>query len=189
MGQIVLVRHGETAWSLAGKHTGRTDVPLTEEGRRQAAGLASRLRWLQPVIVLTSPRQRAMDTCRLAGFGDLAAPSDDLAEWDYGDCEGRTTTEIRAEVPGWSLWRDGVPGGETAAQVAIRADRIIGRLQRETGDALLFSHGHLLRVLAARWLELPPDAGRLLALAPASVSVLGWEREQPVLSSWNETLR
>jgi probable phosphoglycerate mutase len=185
--EIVLVRHGETAWATAGRHTGRTDVPLTDGGRSQAAALAPRLARLAFDVVLTSPRVRARETCRLAGFGAVAEVSDDLVEWDYGAYEGRTTAEIRADAPGWSLWRDGVPDGETAEQVGRRADRVVARLLQVDGNALVFSHAHLLRVLAARWLDLAPDAGRLFALAPASVSVLGWEREQPVLRGWNET--
>jgi broad specificity phosphatase PhoE len=182
----VVVRHGETAWSLSGQHTSHTDVPLTEDGERAAAGLAARLTGRTFAVVLTSPLRRAADTCRLAGFGDVAQETDDLTEWDYGDYEGRTTAEIRAEVPGWTLWRDGVPGGETATQVAARADRVIERVRSAPGDALLFSHGHFLRVLAARWVGLGPDAGRFFALAPASVGVLGWEREQPVVDRWND---
>jgi probable phosphoglycerate mutase len=184
---VVLVRHGETGWTISGQHTGRTDVPLTDEGRRQAERLRDRLLRLEPAIVLTSPRQRAQETCRLAGLGEVAVVDDDLVEWDYGEYEGRTTVEIREEVPDWTLWRDGVPEGETAAEVGARADRVIERLRR-AGDAVVFSHGHLLRVLAARWLDLPPDAGRLLVLHPASVSQLGWEREQAVLRSWNDTV-
>lgn len=183
----MLVRHGETAWSIAGRHTGRTEVPLTDGGRRQASALAPRLGRRAFDVVLTSPRERAMETCRLAGFGAVAEVSDDLAEWDYGAYEGRTTADIRADAPGWSLWRDGVPDGETAAEVARRADRIIARLLALDGDALVFAHAHLLRVLAARWLGLPPEGGRLFTLEPASISVLGWEREQQVVRSWNET--
>jgi probable phosphoglycerate mutase len=183
---VVLVRHGETEWTISGRHTGRTDVPLTEEGRRQAERLGPRLSGRKFVLVLTSPLQRARETCRLAGFGDVAELCDDCREWDYGEYEGRTTAEIRAEAPGWSLWRDNVPGGETAAEVAARADRVIERLRRADGDSLVFSHGHFLRVLAARWLGLGPEEGRLFALGPASLSVLGWEREQAVLSLWNE---
>jgi probable phosphoglycerate mutase len=184
--EAVLVRHGETAWTISGQHTGRTDVLLTEEGRRQAERLGPRLAGRTFALVLTSPLQRAVETCRLAGFGEAAELCDDCREWDYGEYEGRTTAEIRTEVPSWSLWRDGVPGGETAAQVAARADRVIERLRGAAGDALVFSHGHFLRVLTARWLGLGPEEGRLFALSPASVSVLGWEREEAVLSRWNE---
>ena len=183
---MVLVRHGETDWTRSGQHTSRTDVPLTERGRRQAEELRKPLAGRQFATVLASPRQRAMDTGRLAGYGDVLTTSDDIAEWDYGTYEGLTTADIRADVPGWTLWRDGVPGGETAAQVAARADRLIAIVRGGTGDVLAFSHGHFLRMLAARWIGLGPDAGVLFALGPASVSVLGWEREQPVLSSWND---
>jgi probable phosphoglycerate mutase len=184
--EVVLVRHGETAWTISGQHTSRTDVPLTAEGRRQAERLAARLAGREFAVVLTSPLKRAAETCRLAGFGDVAELCDDCREWDYGEYEGRTTPEIRTDVPDWSVWRDGVPGGETAAQVAARADRVIDRLRGAAGDSLLFSHGHFLRVLAARWLDLGHEDGRLFALGPASISVLGWEREQAVLTRWNE---
>ena len=184
----MLVRHGETAWTISGRHTGRSDVPLTDEGRRQAGRLAPVLAGRPFAAVLTSPLGRALDTCRLAGFGDVASVSGDVVEWDYGDYDGRTTAEIRGSHPGWSLWSDGVPGGEAAAEVAARADRVIGGLRAAGGDALVFSHGHFLRVLAARWLGLGPASGRLFALGPASISVLGWEREQPVLAGWNDTL-
>ncbi|HZQ83254.1 MAG TPA: histidine phosphatase family protein [Acidimicrobiales bacterium] len=183
--EVVLVRHGETARTIGGRHTGRTDVPLTEVGRHQAEHVAARLAERHFTVVLTSPLQRAADTSALAGFAG-AEPSEDVVEWDYGAYEGRTTEEIRAERPGWSLWRDGVPGGETAAQVAERADRVVQRLRRAEGDALVFSHGHFLRVLAARWLGLNADAGRFFTLRPAGTSILGWEREQPVLARWNE---
>jgi probable phosphoglycerate mutase len=183
--EVVLVRHGETAWTIGGRHTGRTDVPLTEAGRHQAEHLAARLAGHRFTVVLTSPLQRAAHTSALAGF-TRAEPSEDVVEWDYGAYEGRTTEEIRAERPGWSLWRDGVPGGETAAQVAERADRVVQRLRRAEGDALVFSHGHFLRVLAARWLGLDPNDGRFFTLRPAGTSILGWEREQPVLVRWNE---
>lgn len=181
------MRHGETPWTISGQHTGRTDVSLTAEGRCEAERLAPRLAGRTFARVLTSPVQRATETCRLAGFTELAELCDDCREWDYGDYEGRTTEEIRADVPGWSLWRDDVPGGETAAQVAARADRVIERLRGAPGDALVFSHGHFLRVLTARWLGLGPEDGRLFALSPASISVLGWEREQAVITQWNET--
>ena len=185
MSVIVLVRHGDTPWSISGQHTGRTDVPLNAEGRTQAAALGSRLAGRAFGLVLSSPRQRAVDTARLAGFGDELVLDEDLVEWDYGDYEGRTTADIRAEAPGWTLWADGVPNGETVAEVAWRADRVLARAADAGADVLLFSHGHLLRVLAARWLGLDPRDGRLLALAAGSVSELGWEREQAVLASWN----
>jgi probable phosphoglycerate mutase len=183
---MVLVRHGETAWTMSGQHTSRTDVALTERGRRQAAQLSKPLASWQFATVLASPRRRAVDTGRLAGYGDVLTTCDDLAEWDYGSYEGRTTADIRHEVPGWTLWRDGVSGGETASQVAARADRVIAAALGGAGDVLVFSHGHFLRVLAARWIGLGPDAGSLFALSPASISTLGWEREQPVLASWND---
>jgi len=183
-GEVVLVRHGETEWTLSRQHTSRTDVPLTDRGRERAAALVDRLAARRFALVLTSPRRRAADTCRAAGFPD-ATVDDDLVEWDYGDYEGRTTAEIREERPGWTLWQDGAPGGETAAEVTARADRVVRRVRAVDGDVAVFSHGHFLRVLAARWLGLPATEGRLFALDPGSTSVLGWEREQPVLSRWN----
>jgi broad specificity phosphatase PhoE len=183
--EVVLVRHGETEWSRTGKHTGRTDVPLTELGRQQAREVGLALQWREFALVLTSPLGRALETCRLTGYGEVALSRDDLMEWDYGAYEGRTTVDIRKERPGWSLWSDGVPGGETDAQVGARADRVIEEVRSAGGDALVFAHGHLLRVLAARWLGLEPAAGRLFALDPATISVLGYERETPVLRSWN----
>ena len=181
----MLVRHGETEWSRAGKHTGRTDVPLTDRGREQALAVGEALRGRQFALVLTSPLQRAADTCRLAGFGDQAQERDDLVEWDYGAYEGRTTEEIRKERPGWLVWDDELPGGETLAQVGVRADRVIGEVRAAEGDALLFAHGHVLRILAARWLGLEPRAGRLFALDPATLSTLGYEHETAVLRVWN----
>jgi broad specificity phosphatase PhoE len=183
--RVVLVRHGQTAWSLSEQHTGRTDVPLTDVGRRQATELGPRLGGWRFARVLTSPLTRALDTCRLAGFGDAAEVDDDLAEWDYGDYDGRRTLDIRDERPGWDVWIDGVPGGETVEEVGRRAQRVIDEVRDTEGDVALFAHGHLLRVLAARWIGLPPDAGRLLALSTASVSVLGWERETAVVERWN----
>ena len=185
MGEIWLIRHGETAWSLSGQHTGRTDVPLTPEGVRQAEALGDRLAGKRFALVLTSPRARARETCRLAGLAGAAQVDDDLAEWDYGDLEGRTGAEIRADMPGWTIWSGPVPGGETAAQVGARADRVLARARAAGGDVALFAHGHLLRVAAARWLGLPPAEGRLFALDTASVSVLGLEQELPVIRSWN----
>jgi len=184
--EVVLVRHGETEWSRSGKHTGRTDVPLTEEGRRQAQAVGDALRGRGFALVLTSPLERARETCRLAGFDDQAQTRDELMEWDYGACEGRTTPEIREERPGWTLWRDGVTGGETIEQVASRVDLVIEEIRGADGDALLFAHGHVLRVLTARWLGLEPHAGRLFALDPATLSTLGYERETPVIRVWNE---
>jgi broad specificity phosphatase PhoE len=183
--EVVLVRHGQTEWSAAGRHTGRTDVPLTEEGRRQAVALQACLSQWRFVLVLSSPLQRAAETCRLAGLGDGAKVRDDLLEWDYGDNEGRTTGEIRSTKPGWSLWRDGVPNGESAEAVAARADRVIAEVRSAGGDVALFAHGHLLRVLTARWLDLPPDRGRSFVLETATLSVLGYERENPAIVRWN----
>ncbi|HEX8026360.1 MAG TPA: histidine phosphatase family protein [Candidatus Limnocylindrales bacterium] len=181
-----LVRHGETEWARDGKHTSRTDVPLTDLGRSQAVAAGRKLAGATFAEVLSSPRKRALDTARIAGFGSRVALDDDLVEWDYGSDEGRTTPEIRADRPGWTIWGDGPLGGETIAEVAARADRVIARVRAADGDVLLFAHGHVLRVLAARWLDLPPVDGRLFALSTATVSVLGWEREQPVLLRWNE---
>ncbi|HQT94131.1 MAG: histidine phosphatase family protein [Acidobacteria bacterium 21-70-11] len=186
MGEIWLIRHGETAWSLAGRHTGTTDVPLTPHGVRQAERLGRRIAGKRFALVLTSPLARARETCLLAGLAAGAEADADLAEWDYGDLEGRTSAEIRTGTPGWTIWTGAVPGGETAAQVGARADRAIGRAQGADGDVALFAHGHLLRVLAARWLGLAPAAGRYFALDTASVSVLGVEQDLPVIRSWNE---
>jgi broad specificity phosphatase PhoE len=183
--EIVLVRHGETEWSRTGRHTGRTDVPLTEQGRAEAEAIGAALAERQFALVLTSPLQRASETCRLAGLGDVAAERAELREWDYGHYEGRKTIEIRQDRPGWSLWKDGVPGGETLLEVGERADRVIEELRSVRGDAALFAHGHLLRVLAARWLGLQPAAGRLLALDAGTIGVLGYERETAVLRGWN----
>jgi probable phosphoglycerate mutase len=185
--QVVLVRHGQTEWSLSGQHTGTTDMPLTDEGRRHAEALGARLAGWSFALVLTSPLSRAVDTCRLAGLGDDAQPTDDLREWDYGEYEGRRTVDIREERPGWALWQDGVPGGETVEQVGLRADRVIDVARSAGGDVALFAHGHVLRVIGARWVGLPPDHGALLALSTASISVLGWERETAVIERWNET--
>ena len=182
---ITLVRHGETDWSRSGRHTGRTDVPLTDAGRRQAGQAGAKLAHHQFELVLTSPLSRAVETCRLAGMGD-GDPCDDLMEWDYGAYEGRTTDAIRAERPGWLLWRDGTPGGEQPGDVSTRADRLIAKLREISGDALLFAHGHILRMLAARWVGLGPDGGSHLALDPATISVLGYEREVAVVRLWNE---
>lgn len=187
--EVFLVRHGETLWSRSGRHTGRTDIPLTDAGRREAAHVRAALRCLSFALVLTSPLQRAAETCRLAGSGAVAQPRDELQEWDYGAYEGRTTAEIRLEVPGWSLWREGVPDGETVEQVGERVDRVIAEIRATAGDVALFSHGHVLRALAARWLGLPPSAGRLLALDTAAISVLGYERETAVIRRWNEPVR
>jgi probable phosphoglycerate mutase len=184
---VVLVRHGETEWSLNGRHTGRTDIPLDPAGRAQAEGLAASLSRWHFELVLTSPLQRARETCRLAGFGDRAQIRAELAEWDYGQYEGLTSAEIRASRPEWSLWRDGAPGGESPTEVARRVDSIIAEVRALKGHVLLFAHGHLLRVLAARWLGEGPSAGRFYALEAASRSVLGYEHGQPVIERWNET--
>ena len=183
--EIVLARHGETEWSRDGRHTGTTDIPLTEEGRRQALLLRDALSEWSFELVLSSPLQRALDTRRLAGLGDAAEITEDLREWDYGDYEGVTTAEIRASRPDWNLWRDGCPGGEDAAAVGARADRVLARLDGLEGAVALFAHGHVLRVLAARWLGLGPEAGALLALGTATLSVLGYERETRVIRRWN----
>jgi broad specificity phosphatase PhoE len=184
--EVVLVRHGETDWSAHLRHTGRTDVPLTEEGRRQAEQVGGALRGRSFALVLTSPLERASETCRLAGFGGLAQTRTELMEWDYGEYEGRTTLDIRREVPDWTIWRYGARGGESPDRVRARADDVLQELRAVSGDALVFSHGHFLRVLAARWLGLGPREGRLFALDPARLSALGYEREQPVLRIWNE---
>ena len=184
-GELWLIRHGETEWSRSGAHTGRTDLPLTDRGRRNAAAIGRLLKGRPFALVLTSPLQRAIDTCRLAGYGDAAQVDPRLAEWDYGDYEGRTTAEIRKEVPGWSLWTSPVPHGETLHQVAARARAAIARATEAGGDAALFAHGHVLRILTACWLDLPPVCGRLFALDTASVSTLGFERETRVISRWN----
>ncbi|MFE0424614.1 histidine phosphatase family protein [Streptomyces sp. NPDC058953] len=191
--RILLVRHGQTEWSLLGKHTGRTDIPLVEEGRRGAKLLGERLRgtpWdgLPDVAVRTSPLARAAQTCELAGFGDRAEPWDALMEWDYGAYEGRTTPEIRADGrPEWVIWRDGVEGGETLADVARRVDEVVESVRSGDRDTLLFAHGHVLRVLCSRWLGLGPEFAARIALAPASLSVLGWAYGEPALEAWNDT--
>jgi probable phosphoglycerate mutase len=186
---LYLARHGETAWSLTGQHTGLTDLPLTEHGERNARHLGERLRGLKFAKVFTSPLQRAMRTCELAGFKSSAEIDKDLVEWNYGDYEGRRTLEIRAERPDWQLFRDGCPGGESPEQVGVRADRVVKRVRAEPGDVLLFSSGHFLRVLAARWLGLEPAAGRFFTLDTASLSELGYEKNltAPVVRLWNST--
>jgi len=183
--EIWLIRHGETAWTISGAHTGRTDIPLTENGRRHAREIGAQLAGRPFALVLTSPLQRARETCRLAGYGDVTQIDPDLHEWDYGAYEGRTSAQIQKEAPGWTIWTGAVPGGETIQQVAARAQRVIERALGAGGDVALFAHGHFLRVLTACWLGLPPDAGRLFALSTASLSVLGFERETRVISEWN----
>lgn len=184
---IVLVRHGETEWSRSGQHTSRTDLPLIEEGRERAEALGPILARWDFALVLTSPLRRARETCELAGFGDRAEVCEDLREWDYGDYEGLTTPQIREERPDWSLWRDGCPDGEQPEQVGARADQALARLRAADGDALAFAHGHIFRVLAARWIELPPAGGARLALKAGAMSVLGYERETEVIQVWNDT--
>jgi broad specificity phosphatase PhoE len=183
---LTLVRHGDTEWSLSGRHTGWTDIPLVESGRRQAKLLGGRLAGRSFALVLSSPLSRAHETCRLAGLGDEVTVDPDLREWDYGDLEGLTSDEIRRSMPGWTIWSGPVPGGETADQVGQRADRVIERVMSVDGDVAIFAHGHLLRVLAARWLGLPADQGALFELATATLSRLGWERERRVIELWNE---
>jgi broad specificity phosphatase PhoE len=182
--EVWLVRHGETAWSRDWLHTSVTDVPLTEHGVEMARLLGARLAGLRFSLVLTSPRTRSRHTAELAGFGD-AVVDDDLAEWDYGGFEGLTTTEIRERVPGWTVWTHPTPGGETAAQVSKRMDRVLARVRTAHGDALLFGHAHSLRVLTARWLGLDASDGRLFRLDTGTISVLGYERESPVIRTWN----
>ncbi len=188
---VYLARHGETAWSLSGQHTGRTDLPLTERGERQARALGERLRGAHFAKVLTSPSQRARRTAELAGFGSLAEIDPDLAEWDYGQYEGRRTADILAERPGWYIFRDGCPGGETPDQVGTRADRVIQRIRAVHGDVLISSSAHILRVLAVRWLGLEPAAGRYLWLDTASLSIFSYEHNlaEPAIRLWNETHR
>lgn len=185
---IYAVRHGETAWSLSGQHTGLTDLPLTPSGEHRAHRLVARLAGCSFAAVLTSPLQRAARTCELAGFGAAAAREGDLVEWDYGDYEGRRSVEIHAERPDWLLFRDGCPGGESPAQVGARADRVVHRLRAVGGDVLIFSSGHFLRTLAARWLGLPPSAGQSFLLGTASVSILGYEHnlQEPAIHLWND---
>jgi probable phosphoglycerate mutase len=182
---VFVIRHGETAWSLSGQHTGTTDIPLTDNGRR----LATRLR---PVLaresfarVLTSPLRRARETCELVGLAGTAAVDPDLVEWNYGKYEGLTPAQIHVTAPGWLIFRDGAPGGETPAEVGARVDRVIGRVRAVEGDVALFAHGHVLRVLVARWLDLPPAAGRLFLLDTGTVSILSYYRGLPALKTWN----
>jgi broad specificity phosphatase PhoE len=185
-GEIWLVRHGETEWTGTGQHTSRTDVPLTDAGREQARLLGARLGARGFALVLSSPLSRAVDTCRLAGYGDAVEITDDLREWEYGEYEGRTTIDIRKERPGWTVWM-GSPGGESLDSAGARARRVLERAAGAGGDAVLFSHGHFLRVLGACWIGLPPAGGRLLVLGTAAICVLGYERETRVLREWNHT--
>lgn len=189
--RLWLMRHGETEWSRSGAHTSRTDLPLTPEGERRATNLKRLLGGRFFALVLTSPMRRAIDTCRLAGYAEAAQSTPDLREWDYGTYEGRTTADIQTENPGWSIWTGAPPDGETADQVGARADRVIERALSAASDAALdialFGHGHMLRVLAARWLGLTPTGGRFFALSTGSVSVLAYERETRVIERWNQT--
>ena len=183
--QLWLIRHGETEWTLSGAHTGSTDIPLTDAGRRQALKLKEALAGRRFALVLSSPLSRARETCNLAGLGGAAQIDPNLVEWRYGDYEGRTTDQIHAQAPGWSLWRSGVPNGERIAEVASRASCVIRQALQADGDVALFGHGHILRILAACWLELPPESGRLFALDTAAIGVLGYERDVRVMSRWN----
>jgi broad specificity phosphatase PhoE len=182
---IVLVRHAETEWSVTGRHTSFTDLPLTAKGASRANALSTRLKAHTFESVLTSPLRRSVETCRIAGFGQLAQVRQDLTEWDYGDYEGMTTDEIRQQRPGWLLWVHGAPGGETPNDVQSRVDRIIAEVADSQGDVAIFSHGHLLRALAARWISLPVAAGRFFRLTAGGLSTLTWEREIRVLDEWN----
>jgi len=184
-GKLWIVRHGETTWARLGRHTSRTDVPLTVHGQDDARRIGRELQGHRFALVLSSPKRRAFETARLAGFADRAEVTEDLLEWDYGADEGRTTPEIRADRPGWTIWHDGPRDGETARHVAARVDRVIARARDQPGDTLAFAHGHVLRALTARWLDLPVRDGRLFELGTATISVLGWEREQPVIERWN----
>jgi probable phosphoglycerate mutase len=189
--RILLARHGQTEWSLAGKHTGRTDVPLLDEGRRGAKLLGERLQrppfdGLPGVEVRTSPLARARETCDLAGFGERARAWDALLEWDYGAYEGLTPDEIQADRPGWLIWRDGVPAGEDLAQVTARADEVVSWARSQDRDVLVFAHGHILRSIGARWLGLPIDFAARIRLNPTSLSVLGWAYGEPAIESWND---
>ena len=183
--QLWLVRHGETEWSISGQHTGRTDIPLTPKGEQNAREISRLLKGHSFAVVLTSPLLRARETGRLAGFGETAKEDPNLQEWDYGEYEGRTTNDIRKVRPDWSLWKDGVPGGESIEQVAARAQAVIDRVAASPGDVLLFSHGHFLRILCCCWLGLPPEDGRLFALATGAVSTLGYDREIRVMTRLN----
>lgn len=184
--QTWLVRHGETEWSRDGRHTSVSEIALTDVGREQARALGTRLADHPFALVITSPRSRATETARLAGFGDRAIVDPDLAEWDYGDLEGRRTAEIQAEHPGWTIWTGPWPGGETVGAITTRADRVLARCLAADGDTLVFGHGHMLRVLAARWIGLSGASGSLFGLSTATLSVLGWEHERRIIETWNE---
>lgn len=186
---VYLARHGETTWSLSGQHTGTTDLPLTEHGEQNARSLGERLNGLTFAKVYTSPLQRARKTCELAGFGSVAEIDPDLVEWNYGQYEGLTSAQVHAIAPGWQLFRDGCPGGESPQQVSARADRVVQRVRAFQGNVLLFSSGHFLRVLASRWLGIEPAAGRFFLLSTASLSQLSYEHDlsEPVIRLWNDT--
>jgi broad specificity phosphatase PhoE len=183
--RIFVARHGATEWSVSGQHTSRTDLPLLEQGREQATGMADKLAGEHFSLVLCSPLLRARETCRLAGFAEAAAPCEDLKEWDYGEYEGLTTPQIRETNPAWNLWRDGCPGGETPEQIGARVDRVLAQFAAVEGDGLAFAHGHVLRVLTARWLEMEVAAGARFKLDAGSIGVLGFERETAVLERWS----
>jgi len=187
--QVYLARHGETVWTTTGQHTGRTDIALTAAGEEEARRLGERLRGETFALVLTSPLGRARRTCELAGLGAQAIADPDLMEWNYGDYEGRRSVEIHAERPGWNLFRDGCPNGETAADVGARADRVVARARQIDGPVAIFAHGHLLRVLVTRWLGLPPEYGRYFLLGTAALSILGYEhnRDEAAVRLWNDT--
>jgi probable phosphoglycerate mutase len=186
--EVYLARHGETEWSITGQHTGRTDIPLTARGELNARNLGQRLQGTTFAKILTSPLLRARRTCELAGFGDGAEVDPDLQEWDYGQYEGRRTADIRQERPGWYLFRDGCPGGESVEAIGARADRVVARLRAIDGHVLIFSHGHILRVLTARWLGLPAGDARLFVLSTAALSLLGYEhnRHEAAIRLWND---
>jgi probable phosphoglycerate mutase len=183
--RIVVVRHGETDWSLSGQHTSRTDLALTDDGRKRAEALPDLLSRYSFSLVLSSPLRRALETCEIAGFGDVVDLDDDLREWDYGEYEGLTTPQIRETHPDWNLWRDGCPGGESPPQVGTRADRVLARLASADGDALAFAHGHILRVVTARWAEMEVAEGARFKLGAGAIGVLGHERETRAIEHWN----
>ena len=187
MPEVLLVRHGETEWSRSGQHTSRTDLPLLDDGVRVAEALGRRLAERTFALVLASPMMRARETARLAGLGDALEITEELHELGYGEYEGRTTPDIRLERPGWDIWLHGAPGGEPLEAAAARADRVIARAEAAGGDVALFAHGHILRIVGARWLDLPPQAGGRLALSTASLCILGHERERRVIWLWNDT--
>jgi len=186
--EVYLVRHGETAWSLSGQHTGITDIPLTEHGRQVARLLRPQLAHLQFTRVWTSPLRRARETCDLAGLGAQAVIDRDLMEWNYGEYEGLTSAQIFAQRPGWMIFRDGCPGGESPAEIGARVDRLIARVRDVPGDVALFAHGHVFRVLVARWIGLPVEAGENFLLGTATLNVLGWYRDAPAVQMWNAPL-